>query len=159
MDIVSSASHPPNGAGGFIPPPLQSPSQIRLSRRPGNGPERDFKVEWFSGTGKGGQHRNKHQNCCRVTHLPSGLVQTATGRERTSNLRSAMEQINQRLDAQAAGASLAKENTKRRSQVGSGMRGDKRRTYRFRDDHVTDHQTGRSARCTEVMRGRFDLLW
>lgn len=86
-------------------------------------------------------------------------MQTATGRERTANLRLAMEQINQRLDSRAAGASLAKENTKRRSQVGSGMRGDKRRTYRFRDDHVTDHQTGRSARCTEVMRGRFDLLW
>lgn len=47
----------------------------------------------------------------------------------------------------------------KRVQVGSGERGDKVRTYRFRDDLVKDHNTGREATCTTVMNGRFDKLW
>lgn len=55
---------------------------------------KDFKLEWFSGTGKGGQHRNKHQNCCRITHIESGL--TATGqnsRSRVANQRDAFTRL------------------------------------------------------------------
>jgi peptide chain release factor 1 len=47
----------------------------------------------------------------------------------------------------------------RKNQVGSGMRGDKIRTYRFQDNKVTDHLTSKSARCSEVLNGKFDLLW
>jgi len=47
----------------------------------------------------------------------------------------------------------------RKDQVGSGMRGDKIRTYRMQDDHVTDHQSGKRAKSTKVMKGYFDLLW
>src|SRR5687768_9355475 len=46
----------------------------------------DFKIEWFSGTGKGGQHRNRHMNSCRLIHLPTGLKQERQGRHRESNL-------------------------------------------------------------------------
>ena len=59
---------------------------------------KDFKVDWFSGTGAGGQHRNKHQNCCRITHIPSGL--TATGqshRDRPSNQRDAFNRLAEML--------------------------------------------------------------
>jgi len=45
------------------------------------------------------------------------------------------------------------------AQVGSGMRGDKRRTYRERDDIVKDDVTGRAASYVRVMRGNFDMLW
>jgi len=47
----------------------------------------------------------------------------------------------------------------RKDQVGSGMRGDKIRTYRMQDDNVTDHQSGKRAKGTKVMKGFFDLLW
>ena len=59
---------------------------------------KDFKVEWFSGTGKGGQHRNKHQNCCRITHLPTGLkAQGTESRERVTNQRVAFERLARRI--------------------------------------------------------------
>lgn len=63
------------------------------------------------------------------------------------------------LDAASALAGHSAMNDVRRAHIGSGMRGDKRRTYRFQDDSVVDHGTGKSARCSDVMRGRFDLLW
>ena len=131
------------------------PLAVHASKRD----DAEFKVEWFSGTGAGGQHRNKHQNCCRVRHLPTGLVQQALGRERYSNLTRAMEGINKQLDERELSGSLQKQNASRKGQVGSGMRGDKRRTYRFQDDTVYDSVTGKAARLKDVMRGNFDLLW
>ena len=47
----------------------------------------------------------------------------------------------------------------RKQQVGSGMRGDKIRTYRFQDDVVKDHLTNKSANVKKVLAGNFDLLW
>ena len=56
--------------------------------------KKDFKLEWFSGTGKGGQHRNKHQNCCRITHIDTGLkAQGTESRERTTNQRMAFNRL------------------------------------------------------------------
>ena len=50
----------------------------------------DFKIEYFSGTGKGGQHRNKHQNCVRLIHKDSGItVVCQNHRKRTANLKEA----------------------------------------------------------------------
>ena len=52
--------------------------------------KKDFKVEWFSGTGAGGQHRNKHQNCCRITHIQSGLrAQGTDNKSRVANQKDA----------------------------------------------------------------------
>lgn len=50
-------------------------------------------------------------------------------------------------------------NATRRGHIGSGMRGDKRRTYRFQEDRVVDHLTGRAAQCSAVLDGAVDLLW
>lgn len=56
--------------------------------------KKDFRVEWFSGQGAGGQHRNKHQNCCRIIHIESGLRAQGTGsRERTANQREAFNNL------------------------------------------------------------------
>jgi len=56
--------------------------------------KKDFKLEWFSGQGAGGQHRNKHQNCCRITHIATGIK--ATGQDhsnRVSNQRDAFNRL------------------------------------------------------------------
>lgn len=119
----------------------------------------DFRVEWYSGTGKGGQHRNKHQNSARITHLPTGLVRTAQTRSRESSQAAAMAALLQALDQLEADHAHGAVNGIRRDQIGGGAKADKRRTYRFQDEIVTDHVTGRRARTGKVMAGRFDLLW
>ena len=122
-------------------------------------PESDLRIEWYSGTGAGGQHRNKHQNSCRITHIPSGTVATAQCRSRQNSLEEAMAAIQQRVDNAANMQYTNSIASNRKSQVGSGMRGDKIRTYRFQDDRVQDHLTGKSAKCSSVLKGNIDLLW
>jgi len=56
--------------------------------------KKDFRIEWFSGTGKGGQHRNKHQNCCRIIHIATGLrAQGTESRERQANQKTAFTRL------------------------------------------------------------------
>jgi protein subunit release factor A len=121
--------------------------------------DRDLRIEWYSGTGAGGQHRNKHQNSCRITHLPTGIMATAQCRSRENSLTEARSSIMQRVTAAAQNRVTTEQAEDRRQQVGSGMRGDKIRTYRFQDDVVQDHRTGRRAQVSAVMRGQFDKLW
>lgn len=61
---------------------------------------KDFTIEWYSGTGKGGQHRNKHQNCCRITHIETGIrAQGSSSRDRVTNQRDAFKVLIARLVA------------------------------------------------------------
>ena len=122
-------------------------------------PSIDLKIEWYSGTGAGGQHRNKHQNSCRITHIPSGTVVTAQCRSRQNSLAEAMGTIQAHVDNLAKTAYNKDIAIDRKQQVGSGMRGDKIRTYRFQDDRVQDHLTGKAAKCSAVLKGNFELLW
>ena len=122
-------------------------------------PSIDLKVEWYSGTGAGGQHRNKHQNSCRITHIPTGIVATAQCRSRQNSLAEALQTIQTQVDNITQAAYNKTVAADRKQQVGSGMRGDKIRTYRFQDDRVQDHITGRSAKSSTVLKGNFDLLW
>ena len=122
-------------------------------------PQSDLKIEWYSGTGAGGQHRNKHQNSCRITHIPTGLIATAQCRSRQNSFDQAMQDIQQRVDNMVVSQYNSNLSNNRREQVGSGMRGDKIRTYRFQDDTVQDHITGKRAKCNTVLKGNFELLW
>ena len=62
----------------------------------------DLEVDWFSGTGCGGQYRNKHQNCCRIRHKDSGAIATGQSqRDRVSNLKEAMENLTKSLKFKA----------------------------------------------------------
>jgi peptide chain release factor 1 len=119
----------------------------------------DFKIEWYSGTGAGGQHRNKHQNSCRITHLPTGQVATAQCRSRLNSLESAKSALLSALNNQCSKDQKSVLDETRKQQVGSGMRGDKIRTYRFQDDIVKDHNSGKSAPASKVLKGHFDLMW
>lgn len=119
----------------------------------------DLKIEWYSGTGAGGQYRNKHQNSCRITHIPTGISAKAECRSRTNSLEQARAAIQQRVDNETKRCYNSIIASDRKSQVGTGQRGDKIRTYRFQDDQVQDHITGKRSTVKKVMAGNFDLLW
>lgn len=60
--------------------------------------KKDFKIDWFSGTGAGGQHRNKHQNCCRITHIATGIREQGTAsKERITNQKEAFTKLAKRI--------------------------------------------------------------
>lgn len=130
------------------------PSTVKTTIR-----ESDLRIEWYSGTGAGGQHRNKHQNSCRIVHAPTGCVATAQCRSRENSLAEAMATIQERVNTLVQNHHNSKQAENRKQQVGSGMRGDKIRTYRFQDDTVKDHITEKTASAKKVLQGKFDLLW
>jgi len=121
--------------------------------------ESDLYVEWYSGTGAGGQYRNKHQNSCRITHVPTGITAKSECRSRANSLAEATAAIQQRVDHVLQSRYNSAVAQDRRAQVGTGMRGDKIRTYRFQDDVTQDHVTGQRASTRRVLQGNFDLLW
>jgi len=118
----------------------------------------DVSTEWFSGTGAGGQHRNKHQNSCRLIHVPTGISAMAQCRKRSQSFAEAWTQLEYRLQSQLDAQTTGSARSLRSELTGSGMRADKIRTYRFQDDQVKDHNTNRVAKASHVMRGRFNLL-
>jgi peptide chain release factor 1 len=119
----------------------------------------DIIVEWFSGSGNGGSNRNKVQACARLRHLPTGLVRTAQTRSRNNSYRLAFEALAQAVAEQRSDAAASRINVDRRQQIGSGERSDKRRSWRFQDNAVLDHVTGKRARLTDVIAGRHPILW
>ena len=121
-------------------------------------PDKDFSIEWYSGTGAGGQHRNKHQNSCRLKHLPTGLETTAQTRSRQSSLLEAKQKLISLVEEKYKATQHGQVSKLRKEQVGSGQRGDKIRTYRFKDDLCTDHNTGKSASVTQLLKGKFNLI-
>ena len=111
--------------------------------------EDQFRFEWFSGTGKGGQHRNKHQNCCRCIHEPTGISANGTAsRSRDENRRSALAVCRARV------ISNFHQDTPR-YQAGS----ERIRTYHEPDNRVTDHASGLTDSWTNVIiKGNIDSM-
>lgn len=74
---------------------------------------KDFEVQWYSGTGKGGQHRNKHQNCCRIIYKKTGLkAQGTESRERTVNKRVAFKRLASLILSELAVVNERRKDTK-----------------------------------------------
>lgn len=112
-------------------------------------------IKTMRGSGKGGQHKNKTDSCVVVTHLPTGLTARVDGRCQHQNRAKALETLEGRLRDLEREQSASRREALRRSQVGSGMRGDKVRTYRTQDDTVTDHRSGRRWSLKRWLRGRW----
>lgn len=105
---------------------------------------KDFEVDWFSGQGAGGQHRNKHQNCCRITHIASGLrAQSTSHRDRPSNQRDAFTRLAHLLvDTETIAARRDGQKVVR--------------TYHFVRDEVIDHGSGLRSSCGVVLDGKLE---
>lgn len=115
---------------------------------------RDVKVEAFRAGGKGGQHRNKTETAIRATHVPTGVTAVAASeKSQKQNKKSALKTLRARLYQAEKEKQTGKTNESRRKQVGKGARGDKVRTYRERDDKVTDHRTGRKTSLSKLRKG------
>ena len=111
---------------------------------------KDFRLDWYSGSGAGGQHRNKHQNCLRLTHIPSGITVTAAdGRDRPSNQRRAFERLRPKLEAWVR-AQIGEAHYPRSDEVV--------RTYHEADNRVTDHASGEVIAWSELDKRLGDLI-
>lgn len=118
--------------------------------------DRDVEVTVSRGSGPGGQHRNKTESCVVATHKPTGIsARCEETRSQTENRLLAFAVLRARLYEAAAGKRAQERSDTRREQVGSGMRGDKRRTIRTQDGVVTDHVLGKRWRLTDYLRGNW----
>lgn len=121
--------------------------------------EKDLDISWFSGTGPGGQNRNKVQASCRLKHLPTGLVVTAQTRSRINSEQEARAELKRRLTTERISSIRNETANMRKGQVGSGQRGDKIRTIQFQNNVAQDHRTGKRITAEQYLKGMMNLLW
>lgn len=87
------------------------------------------------------------------------MVETSQCRSRESSQRTAMAALVNRLTNVSRAEQHSTRAFTRKQQMGTGMRGDKVRTYRFQDDIATNHTNNKKANLSKVMGGYFELLW
>jgi peptide chain release factor 1 len=116
---------------------------------------RDIRIDTFSASGPGGQHVNRTQSAIRITHNPTGIVVTCQDeKSQHKNKEKAMKVLKARLFEFEKEKQESLIANSRKSQVGSGERSEKIRTYNFPQNRVTDHRiTGRNFNLETILNG------
>ncbi len=120
--------------------------------------ESDLRIDVYRASGAGGQHVNKTESAVRITHLPSGII-VAMQEERSQhkNRAKAMTILRSRLYEQQRATLHATRAADRKSQVGTGDRSERIRTYNFPQGRVSDHRINLTLyKIDRVMQGEFD---
>ena len=118
----------------------------------------DLKIDTMRASGAGGQHVNKTESAVRITHIPTGIVvYCANERSQHQNRARAMQILRTRLYERKLREQEEKIQAARRSQVGTGDRSERIRTYNFPQNRVTDHRIGLTLyRLEQVLDGELD---
>jgi peptide chain release factor 1 len=122
--------------------------------------EKDLKVDVYRSSGPGGQSVNTTDSAVRITHLPTGLVVSMQDeKSQIQNRAKALLVLRSRLLKQEQDAQAAELSAARRSQVGGGGRGEKIRTYNYKENRVTDHRIGLTVySLSKVLAGELDEI-
>jgi len=120
----------------------------------------DLQIDTFRSSGAGGQHVNKTESAIRITHLPTGtVVECQDERSQHKNRARAMSILASRLAQAERDKQTAAVAAERKSQVGTGMRNERIRTYNFPQGRVTDHRIGLTLyKLEQVLNGALDEL-
>ena len=120
--------------------------------------DKDLKIDVFRASGAGGQHINKTESAVRITHLPTGLVvECQDERSQQKNKERAMKVLCSRLLEKKQAELDAAYASERRSQIGTGDRSERIRTYNFPENRVSDHRIGLTLyKLDSILNGSLD---